>query len=170
MLQKAKRKKPFCIFTHELKLMDKDILQEVQSGNRNALARLISLVENETEGYHALLSKLHIDRSIPVIGITGPPGAGKSTLINSILKNISEAEPGSNIAVLAIDPTSPYTHGALLGDRLRMNEHYNNNNIYIRSIATRGALGGLSARALEITDVLRSAKLNYIIVEIILLD
>lgn len=145
--------------------MKQDIVNEVQSGNRNALARLISLVENDAEVYQTLLSKLQINRTVPVIGITGPPGAGKSTLINSLLKSISEKEPDSQLAVLAVDPTSPFTHGALLGDRLRMNEHYNNNNIYIRSIATRGALGGLSAKALEITDVLRAAKFDYIFIE-----
>lgn len=145
--------------------MDQNIVNEAQSGNRNALARLISLVENEADGYHDLLSGLQINRSVPVIGITGPPGAGKSTLINALLKNISEEEPGSKIAVLAVDPTSPFTHGALLGDRLRMNEHYSNSNIYIRSIATRGAMGGLSSKTLEITDVLRSANFDYIFIE-----
>ncbi len=141
------------------------LLREAQEGNRRALARLITAVENESAGYLTLLQNLPINSKVPVIGITGPPGAGKSTLISALIKKITEDSPTTKIAVLAVDPSSPFTRGALLGDRLRMNEHFNNPNIYIRSLATRGALGGLSARSIEVTDVLRSAGFDYIIIE-----
>ena len=105
----------------------------------------------------------------PVIGITGPPGAGKSTLINALLKKLSESTNGNGlpnkIAVLAVDPTSPFSHGSLLGDRLRMHDHFNSPNVFIRSLATRGALGGLSAKTIEIADVLRGAAFDYIFIE-----
>jgi len=117
------------------------LLKNLHSGDRMALARSISLVENESEGSALILENLKVDHKVPVIGITGPPGAGKSTLMNSLVAYLSESQPAANIAILAIDPTSPYTHGSLLGDRLRMTEHFNNPNVYIRSIATRGALG-----------------------------
>ncbi len=131
------------------------------SDTRN-LAKAITLVENEEKGYDTFLQSLKINYSVPVIGFTGPPGAGKSTLINALLQQLSVTK---KIAVLAVDPTSPFSHGSLLGDRVRMNEHFKNANVYIRSLATRGSLGGLSAKTIEITDVLRSANFDYIFVE-----
>jgi LAO/AO transport system kinase len=98
-----------------------------------------------------------------VIGITGPPGAGKSTLINNLIQYYSGE--GKKVAVLAVDPTSPFTHGSLLGDRLRMSTHFSNENVFIRSVATRGSLGGLTDKALEITDVLKSAGFDLVLVE-----
>lgn len=147
--------------------MIKEILlcEQLLQGNRKTLARCISLVENETAGYHDLLSSLYINRSIPLTGITGPPGAGKSTLLNSIIKELLKQNDKSQIAIIAVDPTSPFTKGSLLGDRLRMSEHFNDERVYIRSLATRGALGGLAAKTVEITDVLRAAKFDYIFVE-----
>ena len=141
------------------------LLNQLQQGNRKSLARCISFVENESEGYHDLLSSLDINRTIPLIGITGPPGAGKSTLLNAIIKTLLNQNEELQIAVLAVDPTSPFTKGSLLGDRLRMTEHFNDERVYIRSLATRGALGGLAAKTVEITDVLRAAKFDYIFVE-----
>ncbi len=146
-----------------------ELLQGLKNGDRRFLARAITLVENELRGYEELLSKLAINKQIPVTGITGPPGAGKSTLINALLKNLSTKKNANGdpyqIAVLAVDPSSPFTHGSLLGDRLRMYEHFNNPNIYIRSLATRGALGGLSAKTLEVIDVMRSARFDHILIE-----
>ncbi len=145
------------------------LLQGIQTGDRRVIARAITLVENELPDFEELLAALVIRRNTPVIGITGPPGAGKSTLINAMVSQLSgttNAEGLPNqIAVIAVDPTSPFTHGALLGDRLRMQEHYNNPQVYIRSLATRGALGGLSAKTIEICDVLRSAPFDFIFIE-----
>lgn len=142
-----------------------ELQKHLQQGNRKSLARCISLVENEVEDYGALLSSININRSVPLIGITGPPGAGKSTLLASLIKELLNQNSLLQIAVLAVDPTSPFTKGSLLGDRLRMSEHFNDERVYIRSLATRGALGGLAAKTVEITDVLRAAKFDFIFVE-----
>jgi LAO/AO transport system kinase len=126
------------------------------------LARALTLVENDLAGSADLLKALK-PSDTPVIGITGPPGAGKSTLVNAMINHLSSQ--GKSIAVLAIDPTSPFNLGSLLGDRVRMSEQFNKPNVYIRSLATRGSLGGLSGKTIEMTDVLRSAGFDYILVE-----
>lgn len=128
------------------------------------LARHISIVENEAIGYEQILENLHFAQHTPVIGITGPPGAGKSTLVNALITQLTQAN-NVTLAIIAVDPTSPFNYGALLGDRIRLNEHYNNPNIYIRSLATRGSLGGLSDKIIEITDVVRAYGFDYIFVE-----
>lgn len=126
------------------------------------LARELTIVENDLPGSDDLLRGLKSNNT-PVIGITGPPGAGKSTLVNAMINQLSSQ--GKSIAVLAIDPTSPFNLGSLLGDRVRMSEQFNKPNVYIRSLATRGSLGGLSGKTIEMTDVLRSAGFDYILVE-----
>jgi LAO/AO transport system kinase len=110
-----------------------------------------------------LLTSLTIDKNVPIIGITGPPGAGKSSLVNELLEEL--LLEGKRIGILAVDPTSPFNLGSILGDRVRMSEHFNNPNVYIRSIATRGSLGGLSAKIIEIADIMRSANFDIIIIE-----
>ena len=142
-----------------------DLVNSLHQGDRRALSRCISLVENNDDDAVFILEHLKIDTHCKVIGITGPPGAGKSTLVNALLDHYQHVKPGTRMAVLAVDPTSPFTHGSLLGDRLRMNEHFNNPDIFIRSLATRGALGGLSAKTIEITDVLKAAGFDYIFIE-----
>ena len=142
-----------------------ELADKIRSGDRRALSRSISLVENEASEGHRLLEMLDITGSGRVTGITGPPGAGKSTLVNALLDHYSRTEPKAHIAVLAVDPTSPFTHGSLLGDRLRMSDHFDNPRIFIRSLATRGALGGLSAATVPITDLLKAAGFNYIFIE-----
>ncbi len=135
----------------------------MRTGDVRALARCISLVENESEGYEELLFALDINQDIPVIGITGPPGAGKSTIVNALIGLLSKE--GKRIGVIAIDPTSPFNFGSILGDRIRMSEHFLDEKVFIRSLATRGSLGGLSAKTIEITDVMRAFPFDVIIVE-----
>jgi LAO/AO transport system kinase len=126
------------------------------------IARNLTIVENDLLGSKDLLKGL-ITLNTPVIGITGPPGAGKSTLVNAMINYLSAH--GKTIAVLAIDPTSPFNLGSLLGDRVRMAEQFNKPNVYIRSLATRGSLGGLSTKTIEMCDVLKSEGFDFILVE-----
>ena len=138
------------------------LLQPLQEGNIQALARSLSLVENEAAGYKALLYALpHSSRTIT--GITGAPGAGKSTLADALIGEI--IKENKSVAVLCIDPASPFHHGALLGDRLRMSSWYNHPAVFIRSLSSRGALGGLCPKVIEITDVLKAAPFDHIIIE-----
>jgi LAO/AO transport system kinase len=139
------------------------ILSEVKGGNYKVLARALTLVENNIEPADSILRDLDSRVEVPVLGITGPPGAGKSTLVNAITNYF--ATEGKRIAILAIDPTSPFNFGSLLGDRIRMASQFNNPNIYIRSLATRGALGGISAKTIEMVDVLKASDFDLIIVE-----
>lgn len=141
----------------------KQLHEQVRAGDFRALARGITIVENELDGYESLLLNLNENRHARVIGITGPPGAGKSTLVNSLLRHW--LKENKKIAVIAVDPSSPFNYGALLGDRIRMSEFYTNPNIFIRSLATRGALGGLNSRIIEITDLVKEAPFDLVIVE-----
>ena len=137
-------------------------LQQIQQGNFKALARCISLVENEVDGYEEILQLLP-PSATPVIGITGPPGAGKSTLVDALIEVM--VNQGKKVGILCVDPSSPFNLGALLGDRIRMSDWYNNPNVFIRSLATRGSLGGLHPKIIEISDLLKAAPFDYVIVE-----
>lgn len=138
------------------------LVNELKSGNRRALARALSLVENSSSGHEDILLSI-ADRKIPVVGITGPPGAGKSTLVNACISRL--LEEGKKIGVIAVDPTSPFHKGSLLGDRVRMSSHFLNDNVFIRSLATRGSLGGLSSKAVDMLEVMKSSDLDIILVE-----
>ncbi|MDB5061726.1 MAG: transport system kinase [Mucilaginibacter sp.] len=131
--------------------------------NFRQVARALTTVENNLKGADALLKSLTFTKDVPIIGITGPPGAGKSTLVKTIINSF--LQQGKKIAVLAIDPTSPFNFGSLLGDRIRMASHFNHPDVFIRSLATRGSLGGLSAKTIEMADVLRASGFDYVIIE-----
>ncbi|GAC1305624.1 MAG: methylmalonyl Co-A mutase-associated GTPase MeaB [Mucilaginibacter sp.] len=131
--------------------------------NFRSLARALTIVENDLDGANDLLKGLVFNKHAPVIGVTGPPGAGKSTLVNALIDQMTAR--GFKIAILAIDPTSPFNFGSLLGDRIRMAPYFNHPDVFIRSLATRGSMGGLSAKTIEMTDVLRSAGFDYVIIE-----
>ncbi len=143
--------------------MTLELLIKLQQGDEKALARAISLVENEVNGYEELLRSLPLNLQKPVIGITGPPGAGKSTLVDSLIGLLVKSE--KKIGVLCVDPSSPFNLGSLLGDRIRMSKWYNDPNVFIRSLATRGSLGGLHPKIIEITELMKAAAFDYIIVE-----
>lgn len=139
------------------------LIEGITAGNFISLARALTLVENEIKPSADLLRALPIRAEVPVIGITGPPGAGKSTLVNSITAKIVESH--KKVAILAVDPTSPFNFGSLLGDRIRMSQQFNNPNVFIRSVATRGALGGISTKTIEMVDVMRASNFDLILVE-----
>lgn len=126
------------------------------------LARSISLVENESNNYEELLLNLK-PSSAKIIGVTGAPGAGKSSLVDALIgEMISDKK---KVGVLCVDPSSPFNKGALLGDRIRMSEWYNHPDVFIRSLASKGSLGGLHPKIIEISDLVKSAGFDYVIIE-----
>lgn len=139
------------------------LICEISTGSFKALARAISLVENKAGGYLEILMNLPVSSVSAVIGITGPPGAGKSTITDALIGEIIAA--GKKVGVVCVDPSSPFNFGALLGDRIRMNRWYNHPDVFIRSLANRGSLGGLHPSIIEITDVMKAFGFDYIIVE-----
>ncbi len=140
------------------------LIAELVAGKTAALARAISVVENTRPGFERLLGEVH--RSLGRarrIGVTGPPGAGKSTLVERLVAQYRSA--GLKVAVVAVDPTSPFTGGALLGDRIRMESIALDQGVYIRSMASRGSLGGLATTTREVCDLLDAAGFDRILVE-----
>jgi LAO/AO transport system kinase len=142
--------------------MWEELLHDILNGNAKSLARAISLVENEVAGYDGLLQQLPSSNT-KITGITGPPGAGKSTLVDALIGEM--VTQNKKVGILCIDPSSPFNLGALLGDRIRMSEWYNHPDVFIRSLATRGSLGGLHPKIIEIADLMKAAGFDHIIIE-----
>jgi LAO/AO transport system kinase len=141
-----------------------DLLERFRAGKRAALARAISLVENARPGFEALLHELHpLMGRAQRIGLTGPPGAGKSTLTARLAQAYRDRD--ERVGIVAVDPTSPFTGGALLGDRIRMNNIATDPGIFIRSMATRGALGGLATTTKEVADLIDAYGCARVILE-----
>jgi LAO/AO transport system kinase len=144
--------------------MHNDLLADFDAGKKAALARAVSVVENHRPGFERLLATFHsrLGRARR-IGITGPPGAGKSTLTTALVA--AYRATGQTVGVVAVDPTSPFTGGALLGDRIRMESVALDPGVFIRSMATRGSLGGLAASTREVADVLDAFGIEQIVIE-----
>ncbi len=142
--------------------MWQELLNGVLEGNYRSLARAISWIENEVPGYDVLLRALPGGKA-SLTGITGPPGAGKSTLVDALIGEW--VQQGKRVGVLCVDPSSPFNLGAILGDRIRMSEWYNHPNVFIRSLATRGSLGGLHPHIIEISALMQAAPFDHVIIE-----
>jgi LAO/AO transport system kinase len=144
--------------------LEPHIFEKLKKKDKRIISRLISKVESNEENSLSILNEIYrLGGNAYKIGITGPPGAGKSTLTNQITKML--IDQNKTVGIIAVDPTSPFTGGALLGDRVRMNEIGMHPNVFIRSMATRGSLGGLSKKAIDASDVLDAADFDYIIFE-----
>lgn len=140
------------------------ILEKFLNGDQSALARIISFIENHEDGYQDILSRLYPRAGKALkIGFTGPPGAGKSSLVNNIAKAFISL--GKRVSVIAVDPTSPFTGGALLGDRIRLVDMPANGSVYIRSMATRGSTGGLAAATGNVAVALDAFGFDCVLIE-----
>ncbi|CAN5696327.1 methylmalonyl Co-A mutase-associated GTPase MeaB [soil metagenome] len=143
---------------------EQELLTQFRAGKRLALARAISLVENTRPGFEALLHEIHADLGrAQRVGITGPPGAGKSTLVSKL--TLVFRGRGERVGIVAVDPSSPFTGGALLGDRIRMNNVSTDPGVFIRSMATRGSLGGLATTTKEVADLLDAYGFERVLME-----
>ncbi len=139
-----------------------NIYKGVKEGNYLLLAKAISFIENKEVGASKFLETLQPNQ-VPIIGITGPPGAGKSTLLSAMIEKWVIA--GKKVAILLVDPSSPFHKGAILGDRIRMKEWYTHPQVFIRSLATRGHLGGLMSGIIEISILLQSVGFDIVLIE-----
>jgi len=139
-------------------------IEQLRAGDPRALARAISVAENRSPGWSELLKAIFpYSGHARILGLTGPPGAGKSTLVDQLARFYRKE--GRSIGIIAVDPTSPYTGGAILGDRIRMQDHSSDSGIYIRSMATRGSLGGLARTTADVSTILDASGRNLIMIE-----
>ena len=144
--------------------MSNSLINGLCSRDIQAIAKAVTLIENQEEGYQNLLSEIFQFSGYAFrIGVTGPPGAGKSTLVEKLVDEYVSKK--LSVAIIAVDPTSPFSGGAILGDRIRFSKNYKNNNVYFRSMATRGSQGGLTFTSEMIADVFDAAKFDIIIYE-----
>lgn len=137
-------------------------IELLREGDFKTVSRIISLVENEVQDYENILAQLQ-SSAAKIIGITGAPGAGKSSLVDTLIGEMINDK--KKVGVLCVDPSSPFNKGAFLGDRIRMSEWYNHPNVFIRSLASKGSLGGLHPKIIEIADVMKGSDFDYIIIE-----
>ncbi len=142
----------------------KEVIEKIKSGDEREIAKCISLIERDSDGASSLIKQIfpYTGKALR-IGITGPPGAGKSTLIDKLTLNL--IQEGENVGIIALDPISPFSGGALLGDRVRMGDLNLENKVFIRSMALREGEGGISRFALDAADILDAAGKNYVIIE-----
>lgn len=133
-----------------------------KEGDFKTLSRAVSFVENEVPGYEDLLMEIPSSPA-KIIGITGPPGAGKSSMTDALIGEM--VADNKKVGILCVDPSSPFNKGALLGDRIRMSEWYTHPDVFIRSLASRGALGGLHPKIIEIADLMKASGFDYVIIE-----
>ena len=151
-------------YTDQLTLSSQTSIEQLRAGDPRALARAISTVENRADGWSDLLKALfpHTGKA-RILGLTGAPGSGKSTLVDQLAKYYRKEN--QTVGIIAVDPTSPYTGGAILGDRIRMQDHHGDPGIYIRSMATRGSLGGLARTTADVATVLDASGRDRILIE-----
>jgi len=140
------------------------VIEQLRAGDARVLSRAISMVENRTPGWSELLKALfpHSGHA-RILGLTGPPGAGKSTLVDQLARHYRKED--QTVGIIAVDPTSPYSGGAILGDRIRMQDHFSDPGIYIRSMATRGSLGGLARTTADVATVLDASGRDLVMIE-----
>ncbi|HZQ67463.1 MAG TPA: methylmalonyl Co-A mutase-associated GTPase MeaB [Terriglobales bacterium] len=140
------------------------LIERVRAGDARAIARAVSTVENRSPNWSALLKSLFTYTGhAKILGLTGAPGAGKSTLVDQLAKHYRKQD--QTVGIIAVDPTSPYSGGAILGDRIRMQDHFADPGIYIRSMATRGSLGGLARATADVTTVLDASGRDLVMIE-----
>jgi len=152
------------LYTGRLSFDFQPLIQQLRSGDPRSLARTISMVENRSPGWAELLKALFPQTGhARILGLTGAPGAGKSTLVDQLAKHYRKEN--RTVGIIAVDPTSPYTGGAILGDRIRMQDHFSDPGIYIRSMATRGSLGGLARATADVTTVMDASGRDLIMIE-----